>query len=481
MNNFLDALSKVNDMKLTENGAVAYKSSGGGKVLDLFSIIGGLRDNPKKAVEMWKEARNEDKELADNLILYVRNIRDGGLGEREIGKQLLLELSKTDPNKVIRNFSTIVENGRWDDLLIFLNTHIKDDLIEFIKEQWVKDLENMLENKPISLLAKWLPSANASSKKTRAAARKIYKSLNLNEKSYRITLSLMREKIDIVEKKMSSNQWNNIKFEKVPSVAMNRYSRAFKRHENGFDEYLLNVKNNKAKINSSTLYPYDICRKYFYNRNFSEVDEEQWKALPNYVDDKYNVLIMADVSGSMCDPQFRPISTSIGLATYFAQRNKGSYHNSYLTFTNNPYFIKINDKDSLANIFQEVCKTGVGYSTNFDRAMKTIFNAAEKSGEVPDALVVISDCEIDKYKNQNTYDIFEKWDNTFKTAGFKGVPKIVFWNVNSSKETTFLARENQNVCFVSGYGIGPFKQLNSLINDSPYETMVKTLNQFQWK
>lgn len=479
---FLDEINKITNIKSTENGGRAYKSTGGGELLDLFSSIGGLRDNPKKAIEMWKIAREEDKELADNLILYTRNIRDGGLGERELGRQLILELSKIDPTKVVRNLSTIVENGRWDDILVLLDTPIFDEVIVFIQECWQKDIKDMLDNKPISLLAKWLPSPNTHSKKTRAAARKIYHALHLNEKVYRKALSKMRGYIDVVEKKMSLNKWNEIDFEKVPSNALHIYQNAYLIHSpENFTKYVEKVKTGETKINSSTLYPYDICRKWFVSNNFSDVDELQWKALPDYIGEEYNILIMADVSGSMTCLDYRPIATSIGLATYFAQRNKGAYHNTYLTFSSEPRLIKIEDGYSLDSIFRKVSETDIGYGTDFDKAMEAIYVAAAQSNEVPDALVVISDEEIDYYTNQTNYDIFDKWDLKFKEAGFKGCPKIVFWNVESSRNITHLATANQNVSYVSGYGIGPFKQLNSLITKSAYEAMVEILSKFQWK
>lgn len=52
--------------------------------------------------------------------------------------------------------------------------------------------------------------------------------------------------------------------------------------------------------------------------------EAQWNQLPNYVEEGTNAIVMADVSGSMTG---RPMATSIGLAIYFAERNKGAYHN----------------------------------------------------------------------------------------------------------------------------------------------------------
>lgn len=479
---FIETAREMADEKFTLNGAKAYNTTGGGKILDLFSTISTMRKNPDAAATAWKEARNEDKELADNLILYTRDIRNGGIGEREIGRRLLLELAKEDPNKVKRNFETIVNTGRWDDLFVLFNTPLENDMIDFIKEQWTKDLKNMNDNKPISLLSKWLPSINTSSDKTRYYAKKICNYLHLSQKTYRKTLSIMRNYLKVVEKQMSARDWNKINFEAVPSKAMLNYQNCFERHCEHFTDYVQNLKEGKAKINSSTLYPYEICKKFFTGR-ISDIDEEAWKALPNFISEDFQVVIMADVSGSMTWDDYKPIATSVGLATYFAQRNKGKYHNMYLTFSQNPEFIFINDNDSLKDIFKTVYKKGVGYNTNLDAAFAKIFNAAKKSRELPKALVVISDQEIDYYVNQETENIVEKWNRIFKEEGFDSAPKTILWNVSSFSQPSILAKHYQNVSYVCGYGIGPFQSLKTLIEKSAYEAMVEILTkpQFSWR
>ena len=192
---------------------------------------------------------------------------------------------------------------------------------------------------------------------------------------------------------------------------------------------------------------------------------------------------MADVSGSMTWDDYKPIATSVGLATYFAQRNKGKYHNMYLTFSQNPEFIFINDNDSLKDIFKTVYKKGVGYNTNLDAAFAKIFNAAKKSRELPKALVVISDQEIDYYVNQETENIVEKWNRIFKEEGFDAAPKTILWNVSSFSQPSILAKHYQNISYVCGYGIGPFQSLKTLIEKSAYEAMVEILTkpQFSWR
>lgn len=140
MSNFANSFRQASNWTTTENGA-AVKSSTGSSLLNLFARIGGMRTaSEQEIIRMWQDARNENEELADNLVLYVRNVRDGGIGERKIGRILLKELAKVNPEKIRRNFSTIVNAGRWDDLYCFIGTPVEKDMWNFIKKQLTEDL-----------------------------------------------------------------------------------------------------------------------------------------------------------------------------------------------------------------------------------------------------------------------------------------------------------------------------------------------------
>jgi hypothetical protein len=271
---------------------------------------------------------------------------------------------------------------------------------------------------------------------------------------------------------------------------MNRYISAFNNHlPEKFQAYKDALTKGEAKVNAGALFPYDITQKFLRGRSWDystchldTVDEEQWKNLPNYVDGTYDVLVLADVSGSMFTDDGRPMATSIGLATYFAQRNKGAYHGKYLTFTSHPEFIQISDNWTLEDTLRYVLNTGVGYSTDLDRAMSAIFKVAKISHEAPKALVVVSDMEINPwYSGDYCESIVGKWTKKYETIGLKA-PKIILWNVESRGGRT-LAPQTDNVGYVSGYGVAPFKSLTTLLEKSAYEAMVDILSQdaFQWK
>ncbi len=83
----------------------------------------------------------------------------------------------------------------------------------------------------ISLLAKWMPSINASSLETKKIAKKIIKELGITEKEYRQMLTALRTEIDVVEKKMSRKEFDKINYNTVPSRAMMNYRNAFRKRD----------------------------------------------------------------------------------------------------------------------------------------------------------------------------------------------------------------------------------------------------------
>lgn len=487
--NFSEAFKVAASQTITENGGKCFSSTGS-DLLNLFATIGGLRSVPEdKIIEMYKAARDEDKELADNLVLYSRNIREDGCGERRVGKILLKTLAKLDPQKVNRNFTTIVNNGRWDDLFCLFDTPCEDKMMIYCLKQITEDINSFVEKKPVSLIAKWMPSVNTSSKETVKMAKKFCRFAGISEKDYRKTLSGLRSYLNVTEKLMSAKKWDLIDFETVPSVAMNRYMNAFSKNcgEKWF-KYRESVISGEKKINAATLFPYDIVRPIFNNLYDwtgtgydDELLNEQWKALPNYLKNNEEVVCMCDVSGSMFCDDCRPISTSIGLGIYFAQHNQGTYHNMYMSFSSRPSFITIEDGQNISDIVNKMTKTGIGYSTNLDAGFEAIYKVAVKTNDVPKALIVISDMEIDSYKD-DSFSIADKWEQKFKEAGLI-MPKLILWNVESRKGDTFLSTKyNPNVAFISGQSAATFSHLQTLIEKDAYSAMVEILSlpQFQW-
>ena len=474
--NFADVMKNKAEIKYTENGAIAYDRLNG-SLVTLFAQIGALRPRSEKEIEAkFASAFNEDRLLATKMLFYAGNIR-GGLGERRTFRICLHWLAMNHPTIVKKNIQNIALFNRFDSLFALVGTSCEKEMWSYVQKILVNDLQNIRDGKPCSLLAKWMPTETASSKKTRTLARKAIHAFKITERQYRQILSSLRKYIKVVERKMSNNEWDDINYPTVPSYAMSRYSQAFLKHDNErYSKYIEDLNDGKTKVNASTLYPYDLVRNYMgWSSQNNLVAEQQWKALPNYISSENNIIVMADVSGSMFG---RPMETSIGLAIYFAERNKGDYQNCYMTFTDRPHFIKINPNDTLREKVAQVKRTDIGYNTNLEAAFNYILSNATYNNvsneDMPKALVVISDMEIDRYMSGRGLGFVETMKNKYAQFGYE-LPKLIFWNVEARNDT-FLS-QSEDVINISGQSASIFKTFIGALNGKTgWDIMIETLN-----
>ena len=485
--NFANAARMSTNTKLTENGAMAY-STLGNALTDLFAQAGSLRPRTEKEIATkFAEAYAVDALLATKMLFYTGNIR-GGLGERRTFRICLKWLARNHADVVIKNLELIPHFNRWDSLFVLVDTKAEADMWKFVAKQLNADMAAVAASKhkskpeAISLLAKWMPTETASSKATRDLAFRAMRNIGLTPRAYRKVLSALRKHLKVVETSMSAQEWYDIQYPAVPSYAMKNYRNAFAKHDpDGFTQYKQSLVKGETKVNATTLYPYDLVGQYTkggYDGKYATPDvivEAQWKALPNYVKGENNILIMADVSGSMYG---RPMDTSVSLATYFAQRNASVYRNLYMSFTNEPHFIELKEGCSLAEAVRTLYKTDVGFNTNLEKAFDYILTHAIQhnvpDSEMPKALVVISDMEIDRYIRWNGLDFVGTTRQKFARHGYS-LPTLVCWNVEARNDT-FLSKQEGVLC-VSGQSPSVFKQLcQSLEGKTTWDLMVETLN-----
>ena len=219
----LNFLKKEENKTETLNGATTYISSGK-YCLDLFASIGASRNlDEKEIVKRFHRAFCEDKNLAMKILFYARDIR-GGLGERKVFRTIIRNLPRTSRSALVKNIQYIPEYGRYDDLLEILDTSCKKEVVAFIKEQLQKDIAN-IETDNVSLLAKWLPSINATNIQTVKLGKRLAQCLNMSEKEYRQTLSKLRAKIKIIENNLRIKDYS-FDYSKQPSKAMFKYKKS---------------------------------------------------------------------------------------------------------------------------------------------------------------------------------------------------------------------------------------------------------------
>ena len=496
--NFAQTAKNTATMKLTENGAVAYSTTDNA-LLDLFAQIGALRPRTEAEITIkYAEAYAVDPALATKMLFYAGNIR-GGLGERRTFRICLKWLASNYPDVVIANLVNIPHFNRWDSLFELVGTPCELEMWQYIRDQLNLDMQAVINEKKggkragISLLAKWMPTETAHSPKTRALAKTAMHKLGIAPRMYRKMLSALRAHLKVVESLMSAGKWDEVDYPAVPSYAMKNYRDAFGKHDaERYNAYKAALNKGEAKVNASTLYPYDLVHEYlysnkyrynYYNRDITPdtIIEAQWKALPNYVEGENNILVMADVSGSMEMHTTRPMESSIGLATYFAQHATSDFHNLYLTFTDRPHFVNLDGKNTLASAVAHVKNTDIGYSTDLHKAFKYVLDFAKSNNidpkTMPKAIVVISDMEIDPYfhegRGSKNLDFIKVVKSEYAAAGYE-TPVLVLWNVEARNDT-FLSKND--VIFASGQSPSVFKNLCGALNGkTAWDFMMDVLN-----
>lgn len=474
--NFAEAARMKGSFTRTENGAVALNTTSNA-LLDLFATIGALRGADENRINsMFAEAYKENPLFATKIIFYARDIREG-LGERRVFREVIKYMAFYHPEALRPNLDLIGVYGRYDDLYSLIDTPLEDDMWKAMKKQFEEDLKNLHEGNMISLLAKWIKTADASSENTRKLGILTANKLGYPVYNFKRIVRAMRKKIGITESLMSQGKWDEIKYSEVPSRAMMIYRKAFMRHDNDrYSAYINKVINGEEKINSSTLYPYDLIEKIWdqnYWRGHEIIDdmavEAQWRQLPNFVVEGTNALVIADTSGSMMG---RPMCTSVGLAIYFAERNTGAYHNMWMSFSSNPH-IHILKGETLAQKIRNLDMKDWNNNTDLKAAFDLVLDIAEKNNvspeEMPKSLIVISDMEID-YCGNREWTFYDKMASKYKRHGYE-IPNIIFWNVNSRHDVFHADSKRRGVQLCSGQSTTIFKQVMDCVGMTPVEAM----------
>lgn len=480
----LKFLKKEANKTETLNVATTYISSGK-FCLDLFSSIGASRNSSEKEiVKRFHRAFCEDKNLAMKILFYARDIR-GGLGERKVFRTIIKNLPRTSRSALVKNIKNIPEYGRYDDLLELMDTSCKKEVVAYIKEQLQNDIAN-IETGEVSLLAKWLSSINATNIQTVKLGKRLAQCLNMSEKEYRQTLSKLRAKIKIIENNLREKDYS-FDYSKQPSKAMFKYKKAFIRNDKErYEEFLNKVQSGAVKMNTGTLYPYDVVRPIIHGGKISDNERKSldvtWNNLPNYVKDK-NALVVVDGSGSMYwggNPQ--PAEVAQSLAVYFAERNAGLFKNHFITFSENPKLVEIKGNDICSKIrfcmgFNECANTNI--QKVFELILKTAVKNKLPQKDMPETVYIISDMEFDRCTEDANITNFEYAKKIFSKKGYK-LPKLVFWNVNSWQQQVPVKENEQGVVLVSGCTPKIFE----IVMDgetSPYKFMLDVLNSDRYK
>ena len=359
MNKFLNGLTNGANYTLTENGAVTHTTTRS-DLLDMFAMGAAMRKRSNEdVILMFRKAFDENPVYALKCLFYIRDVR-GGQGERRFFRVCMKDLATYNTEAAMRNLRHIPEFGRWDDLYIFVGTPLESAALEFMKEQLALDVQC----KTPSLLAKWLKSENTSSAESRRLANITRKALGMNHKQYRKTLSVLRARINVLERLMSENRWDEIEFDKIPSKAGMIYKNAFARHDIEREKSIKNVqtyadfaKDTTKKVNAKTLYPYECVEeaaKLMGSTSWGShrvtmdstnrlMVNKYWDNLADYFNgSSLNALAVVDTSSSMWGT---PVYVATSLGMYCAEKAGGPFAGHYVSFSRNPRLVRVEGVD----------------------------------------------------------------------------------------------------------------------------------------
>ncbi|MBO4450057.1 MAG: DUF2828 family protein [Clostridiales bacterium] len=471
----------------TANGAVSNASTMS-DCLDFFATAGALRNaGDEEIVARFVRAFAEDKDIAMKTLFYARDIR-GGMGERRAFRVILKYLAQNYPETVIKNIGNIAEYGRYDDILSLMDTACEQEAITYIEETLKKDMKSMQAQDSVSLMAKWLPSVNASSKETVRTARKIAKAMHMSDASYRRMLSALRAYIKILENNLREKDYT-FSYEKQPSKALFKYRKAFVRNdEDRYRAFIEKAVSEPSVMKTGSLTPYDIVNTVIKNRRGMASSERKvldttWNALEDYANSD-NTLVVVDGSGSMYCNCFatQPAAVAESLGIYFAERNKGAFRNHFITFSANPRLIEIKGNDIFEKVnycmsYNECSNTNI--EKTFDLILNTAVKNRLKQKDMPSRLMIISDMEFDCCASDAKMTNFEAAKAKFAKRGYK-LPQVVFWNVNSFTIQQPVRMNDQGAVLVSGMSpqifamlkddkLDPYSFMMSIISSERYE------------
>ena len=499
MSKFLNGMVDATNFTLTENGGVTHKTTKS-DLLDMFAMGAAMRKRSNEdVIFMWRKAYAENPVYALKCLFYIRDVR-GGQGERRFFRVCLTDLARQDAEAARRNLQFVAEFGRWDDLYVFVGTPLEADALQIMKDQLNLDVQC----KTPSLLAKWLKSENTSSAESRRLGNITREFLGMSHKQYRKTLSILRERINVLERLMSEGRWDEIEFDKIPSKAGLKYKNAFARRDIIKAKYEAFAKDTTKTVNAKTLYPYEcvaealkMCRHDSWSRHektlppMDDVNrlmvDKYWANLADYFNGaSFNGIAVVDTSGSMVSSEASaPINVAISLGLYCAEKAGGPFAGHYISFASRPQLIATEGVDFVDKV-QRIYRTNLVDNTNieatFDLMLDTALRTKCSQDDLPQNVIIISDMEFDSatsgwrsnstINSRNAETVLEGIARKWASYGYQ-MPHLIFWNVQA-RQNNIPMLGNGPISYVSGFSPSIFETIMS--GKTGYDLMLEKLN-----
>ncbi|UNI16950.1 hypothetical protein JDV02_003332 [Purpureocillium takamizusanense] len=279
--------------------------------------------------------------------------------------------------------------------------------------------------------------------------------------AYRRDMSALRAHLDIVERHLSDGTYGQIKYDRLPSVAMNTYTSLFAQKDwEHFQQYLDSVAQGKMSISGATLLPstlikqartqwqprHGMSRQALMEQQMlkikAQVANGQWNTLVQRIKDSgalSSSIAVCDVSGSMGSPTFpdgtTPMDSAIGLSLLVAEVTEKPFGGAFITFSQNPEVQRIDLSKPLSEKLDGLERANWDMNTDFVGVFeRLILPMALEHGLKPEEMVkrifVFSDMQFDQadVRDARWSTSYERVKGKFAQAGYE-MPELVFWNL----------------------------------------------------
>ncbi|KNG47460.1 hypothetical protein DDE82_002809 [Stemphylium lycopersici] len=319
--------------------------------------------------------------------------------------------------------------------------------------------------------------------------------------------SPLRKALSVVERDIAAGTFKNIKYDRVPSLAMDRYTGLFmEKDSERFTSYIQKVATGSAKISGATLLPSTLvskAREAMGHRNrhvntkkfdfkgakkaaeakvMEDVIDGQWKTLVKRVRDAGTLqssIAVCDVSGSMTYPKFKdgscPMDSAIGLSLLISNVTAPPFGRGFITFSATPTYISMDDSTKgLVDQVQHMERSDWGMSTNFVAVFEDVILPMAIANKLkPEDMVkqifVFSDMQFDSAfrseKEQRWTTSYERIKTKYAEAGYE-VPRLIFWNLASNSTSKPTTMDDVDTALVSGYSQG---MLRAFLENGAFE------------
>ncbi|KAK3123164.1 hypothetical protein QOZ80_8AG0625040 [Eleusine coracana subsp. coracana] len=352
-----------------------------------------------------------------------------------------------------------------------------DSVAEFFADLLASDVKQLApggKRRKIGLAAKWCPTPGSSFDRTtllcEAIARRLFPKdstpeyADLPEEHYayralrrlrREVLVPLRKVLELPEVYMSAQRWSELPYTRVASVAMRRYKKLFKEHdEERFTKYLEDVEAGKAKIAAGALLPHEIAAAAFRGVA-DDVSELQWRRMVDDLRKKgslSNCIAVCDVSGSMSGT---PMEVCCALGLLISELSVKPWSGRVITFSQRPEIHKIQGKtlkEKLSFVQRMQWDMNTNFQAVFDRILRTAVDGRLPKNKMIRTIFVFSDMEFDEASSSHHWETdYQVICRKFRDAGYSdAVPQIVIWNLRDSCSTPVTATQ-PGVAMVSGF------------------------------